>query len=106
MSEPYAQAFAGLFFVVAGGFLACIVVELAAGSGGMFGRAAVGVGFAIADAVLFMVFLNLLIRASIGSPAPATSSGPLPVVLTALAAWVVPVLRLVWLKRKKRPTNP
>jgi hypothetical protein len=104
-ADPYAQAFAGLFFVVGAGFLACIVVELAAGQGGWGKRAAVGMAFAILDAVTYVAFLNILITVSIAIGPSTSSSGPGPVILIALAAWVVPALRLYWL-RKKRPTNP
>jgi hypothetical protein len=99
--DPYAEAFAGLLLVVGTGFLACIVVELAAGQGSKMARAVVGLFFAIADLVAYVAFINVLLVSSRGSPPDATPSGEGPVILVALAAWVVPVLRLVWLRRKR-----
>jgi hypothetical protein len=104
-ADPYAQAFAAIFFGIGAGFLACIVVELAAGRGGWLKRAAVGVAFTILDAAAYLVFINILITVAVASGPSTSASGPGPVILVTLAAWVVPALRLAWLLRTRRPTN-
>jgi len=91
-ADPYAQTFGMWFLAVAGGCVACVVVELAAGDARGFTRLAIGVAFAVLDAVLYLAFLGVLIRAA-------------PFFIWILAAWVVPAARLWWLLRR-RPAPP
>ena len=93
------QVFGAMFLAIVAGFVACIVVELAFGRGSAGQRAAIGVGFALLDAVLFLAFMQVVIRIGIASGPSQSASGPLPVVLFCLAAWIVPVWRAWWLKR-------
>ena len=89
-ADPYAQSFQAIFLAVGGGFLACIVVELAAGRGGWGRRAAIGVAFAILDVVVYLAILSILIKAG-------------PLMVWVLAAWVIPAARLYWLLDKRPP---
>jgi hypothetical protein len=105
-ADPYAQVWEMWFFAVAGGCLACIVVELAAGKTPWYVRLAIGVGFAILNIILYMVFLNVLIQVAVASGPSGSSSGNGTFILIMLAAWVVPVARLGWLLRKPPPPRP
>jgi hypothetical protein len=105
-ADPYAQAFEMWFLAVGGGCLACIVVELAAGKTRWTARLAIGVGFAVLNIFLYVVFLNILIQAAIALGPAESSSGSGPFILLMLAAWVLPAMRLWWLLRRRPPARP
>jgi hypothetical protein len=102
-ADPYADVFGAIFLGVGAGFLACIVVELAAGRGIWYRRLAIGVGFAFLNFFLYILFLNILIQMSIASGPSTSESGGRPVIVAILAAWAVPAVRLGWLLRRRRP---
>jgi hypothetical protein len=97
------QVIGAMMFAIVLGFLACIWVELSAGQGTTGQRFAVGVAFAFFDAILFFTFLRITMQVAIASGPSQTSSGAGPLILFCLAAWIVPGLRLWWLKRARRP---
>jgi hypothetical protein len=91
-ADPAAQAFETWFLAVAGGCLACVVVELAAGKGAWQARLAMGVGFALLNGLLYLALLSMLIQVA-------------PFIVLMLVAWVVPAARLWWLRRAP-PKSP
>jgi len=92
LADPAAQAFGGWFLAVAGGCLACVVVELAAGTSQGLARLAIGVGLAIVNAFLYLALVGVLILTT-------------PFLVWILVPWVLPAARLWWLLRK-RPAPP
>ncbi len=88
LADPAAQAFEMWFFGVAGGCLACVAVELAAGKARWPMRLAMGVLLAIVNAILYLACIGVLIRLPVGSFIPLM-----------LAAWILPAARLWWLRR-------
>ena len=101
--SPEGQVFGAMFLGVMAGFLACIVVELAYGRGTRLKRGAIGLAIAILDLLLYVAFLNITINVGVAAGPSAPSSGPGPVILVTLAAWIVPAARLWWLRRGGPP---
>ena len=97
--SPEPQVAEIIFFGVAAGFLACIVVELACGRGGWLERAAIGLAFAVVNVLLYLALVNITINLMVATGPATTSSGPGPVYVAILAAWVLPAARLWWLRR-------
>ena len=78
-------------------------MELACGTGRWPKRAAIGVGFAVVDAALYLALVNLTITLGVATGPPTSPSGPGPLVFMALAAWIVPAARFWWLRRGAPP---
>lgn len=101
--NPESQVWGVIFLGVGAGFLACIFVELASGRGPRLNRALIGIGLAILDIILYFVFVGIAIQAMVGSDPSKGLSGAGFVIVTILAAWVVPAVRLWWLRRGGPP---
>ena len=97
-ANPYGNVLAIGFLAVGGGVLACPIVELAFGKGGKGQRLAIGIGLAVVDILVFLVFMQIWITAGIAS-GPSSSSGPGSLILVVLVPWIIPVARAIMLRR-------
>jgi hypothetical protein len=88
------------FLVIGGGFLACPIVELSFGKGGVGQRLAIGIGLAVVDILVFLVVMQIWITAGIALGPSQSSSGPGSLILIALVPWIIPVARSIMLRRK------
>jgi len=100
-ADPYATVWATIFWGIATGCLACIVVELALGPGSWLRRAAVGIAFAFVNLFAYFIFAMMSIQVGVASGPSPTPSGYGPLIVATLVPWIFPVLRLTWLSYRK-----